>query len=130
MIQSISWQQYILFLVISLFIYYLLIWVILYKCKLVRLSNTDSVGNISYGGEDAPDEMLQTAQEVIAAMRPLFKGRRNQHELLQALKEPLQRFAVWEEEGFRDIITAFIIRESQITCSLRLSEEDLRVLWV
>jgi hypothetical protein len=80
-------------------------------------------------GEDAPDEMMTTAQQVIGELRPLFDGRENKNELILAIRLQLKKYIDWEEPGFRDLINQFVASESETICSIRLSEDDLRALW-
>ncbi len=127
MFQSISWSQYITTLLVATVIYYLLIWIVVFKARLMpALSNLRSV---SLHGEDAPDEMLSTAQHAIDEIRPLFPNVNNKNELLLALRLRLEKYAQWQEPGFRETIIQFILHECQSKCSIRLSEDDLGALW-
>ncbi len=79
--------------------------------------------------EDGPDEVITTAQHVIDELRPLFVHDANKNELLYSLQLRLSKYNQWNEQGFRDTITQFILSESQRKCSIRLGEEDQRALW-
>jgi hypothetical protein len=130
MFSNISWQQYFVFLLIANLIYYGFVWVVFYKAKIPVLSGIEKVGSISLQGEDQPDEMLTTAQYIMDEIRPLFHGRSNKNELILALQGKLKRYSQWEEPGFRETLNDFIAGESLSKCSIRLSEEDQRVLWL
>jgi len=130
MFSGISWQQFILFLLIANFIYYLFVWVVFFKARLPILSGVGKLGSISLHPEDQPDEMLTTAQHIMDEIRPLFNGRSNKNELLLALQGKLKKYSNWEEPGFRETLNEFITAESRSKCSIRLSEEDQRVLWL
>jgi hypothetical protein len=129
MFSTISWQQYCIFLLIANAIYYLFIWIVFYEAKLPVLSGVVNFRKMSLHGEDQPDEIMTTAQHVIAELRPLFNGKTNKNELLFALKAPLKKYADWEESGFRDLINQFVAAESETICSIRLRDDDLRALW-
>jgi len=128
MLSSISWQQYIVTLLIATLLYYILVWIVFYKAKIPSLINNGRTR--FHQGEDQPDEVLTTAQHIIDEIKPLFKGRRNANELLIALQQQLKKYNQWEEPGFRDTINNFIAWQSESICSIRLSERDLREVWL
>lgn len=130
MLQSISWQQYILFLLLATAIYYLFIWVIYFKAKLPSFSTAGNFNVLSQHGEDEPDETLSTAQHVIDELRPVFAGRTNKNELVLALQLHLKKYNQWDEPGFRETINEFIADQSESICSIRLGEEDQRAVWL
>jgi hypothetical protein len=130
MLNPISWQQYILFLTIAVIIYYLSIWIIYYKAKLPSFSGTKNFRRVSLHGEDEPDEMMSTAQYIIEELRPVFQNTHNKNELIFSLQSQLKKYNHWDEPGFRDTINEFIATESEDKCSILLSEEDQRVLWM
>jgi hypothetical protein len=129
MLSNISWQQYFLFLLIANTLYYLFIWVVFFKGKLPVLSGIGNLRQVSIQGEDQPDEMLTTIQHIMDELRPIFNGRANKNELLLALQGRLRKYNQWEEPGFRETLNEFITAECRSKCSIRLSEEDQRVLW-
>lgn len=128
MLSSISWQQFLVFLLISNAIYYLFIWVFFFKARIPSFSGIGNMRQLSQG-EDQPDEMLTSAQFIMDELRPLFPGRTNKNEILLALQSELKRYAGWDDRSFRETINRFIINESQSKCSIRLGEDDLRALW-
>ena len=65
MFQSISWQQYIITLLIATIIYYLLVWIFFFKAKLPVLPGVAGLRNFSVHSEDEPDEVMTTAQHVL-----------------------------------------------------------------
>ena len=129
MLSFISWQQFIIFLLVANAIYYLFIWIFYYKAKLPLLSGIAHFSQLSLPGEDMPDEVLTTAQHVILELRPLFPGKENRNELILALQLRLKKYSGWEEPGFRDLVNQFIASESESICSIRLRDDDLRALW-
>lgn len=130
MLQSVSWQQYILFLLLVTAIYYLFIWMVYFKAKLPSFSATGNFSRFSTHGEDEPDEVLSTAQYVTDELRPVFAGKQNKSELILALQLHLKKYNQWDEPGFRETINAFIASESESICSIRLGEEDQRAVWL
>ena len=127
MFSSINWSAYFFYLILIIAVYYLVIWLVLFKGRLPRLK---SLRLPQQHSDDYPDEVLHTTQHIIDELRPLFKGRTNKNELLLALQQQLQKYNAWDEPGFRDSLQQFIIHESQSICSIQFSEEDLRVLWL
>lgn len=129
MFSSISWQQYLVTLLIATLLYYLFVWIVFFKAKLSVLPGISNIRRFNLHGEDQPDEMLTTAQHIMDEIRPVFDGRQNKNELILALQLKLKRYNQWDEPGFRDTINEFIASQSESKCSIRLSEEDQRVLW-
>lgn len=130
MLQSISWSQYFLVISISTALYYLFIWLVFFKGRFAFYKYAPSFLSAPSQGEDAPDEVMVTVQFVVDELRPLFAGRRNRSELLLSLRQQLVKYRDYEPASFREIINEFISQESERQCSIRLSEEDLRAVWL
>ncbi len=130
MFSNISWNQYFVFLLIAHIIYYLFVWVVYYKAKIPILSGLGHARGVSLYGEDHPDEMMTTAQHIMDELRPVFRDRPAKQELLLALQNKLRKYNQWDEPGFRETLNDFIAGESLSKCSIRLSVEDQRVLWL
>ena len=129
MFQSISWSQYFFILSIATIIYYLVVWVLFFQARIPSFIRAGNIGNRSPHGEDQPDEVITTAQHILDEVRPVFEGRGNKNELILALQIKLRRYNQWDEPGFRETINAFIMEQSQSKCSIRLGEDDLRIVW-
>lgn len=130
MFSGISWQQYFIFLIIANAVYYTFVWVVFYKGRLPVLSGVATFRQNYMLGDDAPDEIMTTAQHIMDELRPIFNGRSNKNELILAIQGKLKRYNKWDEPGFRETLNEFITAESRTKCSIRLSEEDQRVLWL
>lgn len=130
MLNSISWQQYLCFLLIAVILYYLFVWIVFYKAKLSFFAGIANLRKPSAHGGDEPDEVMTTAQHIMDEIRPIFDGHQNKNELILALQLKLKKYNQWDEPGFRDTINDFIVYESQSKCSILPGEEDLRVVWL
>lgn len=130
MLQSVSWQQYLVFLLLATATYYLFIWVIYFKAKLPSFSSAGNFNRFSRFDEDEPDEVLSTVQHVIEELQPVFAGRLNKNELILAIQLRLKKYNQWDEPGFRETINDFIADQSESICSIRLGEEDQRAVWL
>jgi hypothetical protein len=130
MLQSITWSQYCLFLIIATIAFYLFVWIVFFKAKLSLLPGLANIRTFSIHGEDAPDEVMSTAQHIVDELRPLFQHGPNKNELLLSLKNKLKKYNQWEEPGFRETINEFILNESQNKCSICLGEQDQRAVWL
>src|ERR1700676_3418283 len=108
MLQSVSWQQYFVCILIATFLYYLFIWIVFFKAKLALLAGISNFRQISMHGEDQGDEVMTTAQHILDELRPLFADRTMKNELILALNLKLKRYAEWEEPEFRKVINEFI----------------------
>jgi hypothetical protein len=129
MLQFITWSEYCLYLLIATIAYYLFVWIVFFKAKLSPLPGLASIHPFSMHGEDAPDEVMSTAQHIIDELRPLFQQRTNKNELLYSLQSKLKKYSQWDEPGFRETIEKFISTESQSKCSIHLGEEETRRVW-
>ena len=129
MLENISWSQYFTWLVVATLLYYLFLWLIVFRGKLNFLPALSNPRPSFLQGEDSPDEMLTSAQFIMDELRPMFPSCTNKNELMLSLQGELKRYAGWDDPSFRDTINRFIINESQSKCSIRLEAEDLRVLW-
>ena len=119
MLSTISWSHYFLFLLLSITVYYLFVWVVYFNA---RLSFPKSAA--SYG-EDQPDEVLNTVQHIINEIRPVIQRHKNREELIMALQLRLKKYQYWDEPGFRDSINLFILNE----CQGLLDENDQHIIW-
>ncbi|MES1221426.1 MAG: hypothetical protein ABUT20_38350, partial [Bacteroidota bacterium] len=116
MLNNISWSQYFSFIGIALLLYYIFIWIIYYKARIPSFSGIENIHKISFlqpegYGEDAPDEVMATAQQLVEELRPVFPNTGNKNELIFSLQSKLKKFNQWDEPGFRDTINEFIVRE-------------------
>lgn len=127
---SISWQEYLLFLLIAVLSYYLCVWVFYFKAK--HPSIFQKKGEVkSFANEDEfPGEISSNSQKVIEEIRPVFVGRQNRSELIYALHIILIKYNQWDEPGFREEVNEFILNESKTKCSIHLNEEDLGSVWM
>lgn len=130
MLQSVSWLQYFVFLLLATATYYLFIWVIFLKARIPTFSAAGNLNRFEVSSDDEPDEVLSTAQHVIDELRPVFTGRTNKNELILALQLRLKKYNQWDEPGFRETINEFIADQSESICSIRLGEEDQRAVWL
>lgn len=130
MLQNISWSQYFTIIIVATILYYLFVWLVIFKGKLSFFPALTTIRPAGFHGEDQPDEVITTAQHVMDEIRPLFVSVGNKNELVLALQLRLEKYSQWEEPGFRETVNRFVLSECQSKCSIRLSDDDLRVLWV
>lgn len=130
MLQSISWSNYFLVIVIATILYYLFTWLVFFKGRVASLKNTSRLFSGTSISEDAPDEVMTSIQYVLDELRPLFAGRHNRSELLMSLQRQLAKYKDEDDTNFREIINQFIATESDRQCSIHLGEEDLRAVWL
>ena len=123
MLSFISWQQYFLFILVALVVYYSIL--VLFFGVRIPVMTGDKYSAVH--PEDT-DEVITTAQQVMDELRPLFTPRTNQQELLFGIQLQLKKYHQWDEPAFRDTIQHFIERECA-RCSIKLSEDELRMLW-
>ena len=125
MLQNISWSQFWLVIILTSFIYYLFVWIIIYKAKFSLLKFKTRISDVVLNsGTDREDISI-----ILGDLEEAFANKQNKSELILALRKKIQTYQEIEDPGFRDSINRFILSESQTKCSIRLEEDDLRTLW-
>lgn len=130
MLYGISWTLYFECLSVLLAFYYLVAGALFFRAEMRSLFNSVANRSSFSHEEDSLPEAENNALLIIQEIRPQFKRNIHKEELIYSLKMRLTRYNQWDEPGFRETINAFIMGESERTCSIHLSEEDLRVLWI
>ena len=128
MLKAISWQEYFVFLFVILILYYTFLFIFYFRSN---FSSLRKVSRITFSSSKESNRVPGgNAQQIIEEIGPSFRGKQNVHELIYDLQIKLEPYKSLDEPGFREMINAFIIEESEKKCSVHLSEEDLRVLWL
>jgi hypothetical protein len=128
MLKEISWQEYFVFLFVTLLLYYGFLLVFYYRFDFSSLRKANL--KFWFRGKELQSEMSNNAQKVTQEIRSCFRDKMNMNELIFDLQNRLEPYKHWDEPDFRKSINDFIIEESKNKCSIHLSEEDLRVLWL
>jgi len=126
MLSHISWQQYFVFILVAISLYYLAVWIFVLKMKLPSFI---FLQNKKPDTEQGNAEVNSTVLHVIDELAPVFMPGITRPELLLVLQLKLKKYSQWEEPGFRDSLNQYIAQSSLTKCSIHLSEEDQRVLW-
>ncbi|HPH30760.1 MAG TPA: hypothetical protein PLB49_02880 [Chitinophagaceae bacterium] len=125
MLQNISWSQFWLVIILTSFIYYLFVWIIIYKAKFSLLKFKTRISDVVLNsGTDREDISI-----ILGDLEEAFANKQNKSELILALQKKIQSYQEIDDPGFRDSVNRFILSESQNKCSIRLEEDDLRTLW-
>ncbi len=125
MLQNISWSQFWLVIILTSFIYYLFVWIIIYKAKFSLLKFKTRISDVVLNsGTDREDISI-----ILGDMEEAFANKQNKSELILELQKKIQSYQEIDDPGFRDSVNRFILSESQNKCSIRLEEDDLRTLW-
>ena len=125
MLQNISWSQFWLVIILTSFIYYLFVWIIIYKAKFSLLKFKTRISDVVLSsGTDREDISI-----ILGDLEEAFANKQNKSELILALQKKIQSYQEIDDPGFRDSVNRFILSESQNKCSIRLEEDDLRTLW-
>jgi len=137
MFHSVSWQQYIIFILVLLFVYYVYILLRYYRNELSHLlkgvkklpaileengnNKTLSPGNAKL------NELLEELKNLfqLASQRKYPK-----EELMMALQLKLREYDQFKNTPFEIAVNNFIAEESENQCSIHLGVEDQRVLWM
>lgn len=128
MLNAISWQEYLVFISAILILYYAFLLIFYFRVNFSSLLKLNMKS--FFRDKELHSEMSGNAKKIIQEIRPAFTGKQNIHELIYDLQLKLEPYKHWDEPEFRENINQFITAESEAQCSIHLSEEDLRVLWL
>ena len=145
MLNQISWATYFQTIGLLLIIYYAVILFLSYKKEISRLlvKSAQPALAIDQSGKDSFPEVnretfsqSETIEYILDEVRALIRqagySRSPKEEVLFALQKLISsdRFQTMRESPFPDAINDLIAEECQTNCSMHLSEEDLKRLWV
>jgi hypothetical protein len=138
MLQSISWSQFVVFLLISMTVYYLAIFFVYFKF-LRSLIAVFSAGNpgpkINSFQEDAddPDHLLDQVSKLTNSIKENIAETASGHfvreEFLFSLKSVLKQYPALKDTGFQTGINYIISESTEKKCGIILSEVELNGLW-
>lgn len=143
MIKQVSWVEYFTVLAIGLLIYYAVVLFLYYRSDVLQLLNgkrklvvakpqSAEPGLHNDAFPDAStkenEEVFGEANRLIAELKEVFQHGYIKEELTMALQLKLREYQALKQTPFRVSINNYIESESEKR-SIRLSEEDLRVLW-
>lgn len=130
MCSEISWPQYFYLVALLILIYYMVLWAQFLKSGLPFFGRNSQPRPLSPVGKAGDKNQKENASNVIREIESLFTGKHSANELLYALQSVLKKYHHREDPGFREIINAFIVSESEKKCSILLSEDDLKMVWL
>jgi hypothetical protein len=142
MCSSVSWQQFILTIVILVILYYLYVGVTYYRkdwwCRLSpkKSSNASSrpmaspaaASNTSH----TTNPLLPVVHDLVDEIRALLQAEgnaANKDELLGKLERLLQKYPTLKDTPFQPSISQLIYIESKNHCALDLGEDEVSNLW-
>lgn len=143
MIKQVTWAEYFTFLSIGLIIYYAAVLLLYYRGDLVQLmtgkrklaiakprGEEPGLNNVNSSdpGTEENEALFGQANRLMSELKEVFQNDFIREELVMALQLKLREYSALKETPFRISINNYIERESEKR-SIRLSEEDLRVLW-
>jgi hypothetical protein len=152
MLNNISWADYAAATGIILVIYYGVVWLIYFKNDNLRsflrpqkestsilqrdkenVEGSQSESNLIPSAHNK-NTVIRTIPEVLMDIQGIITDgafrKFQKEELFTALKIYLQQNATGEDVPEREVINQAIIAQCERDCSLRLNEEDVRVLWI
>jgi hypothetical protein len=138
MLQSISWSQFVVFLLISMTLYYLAIFIIYFKLlrSLVAVFSHLSPGSKNNDGPDDagdPDHLLDQVSGLTSSIKETIGEAASGHfvreEFLFSLKSMLKQYPELKDTGFQTGINHIIAESSEKKCGIILSADELKGLW-
>jgi|SRR6185312_5245153 len=142
MCSSISWEQFILIVVIVLGLYYGYVGVTYYrKDWLYRLSGKKPRGAAlqtaqssiaTPGGGAAANPLLPLVHDLVDEIRALLQAEgvtADKENLLGKLRRLLQKYPTLKETSFQPSISQVLAIDCKNHCSVDLDENEIRALW-
>jgi hypothetical protein len=147
MLRQITWAGYIYALILLVVSYYAVVIALFYYKKLKRIftnlkihSNSAPPAfneNVKEPGDEAEVEkeeaLFSIAQTLIEKLKLAIddasKRKVSKNELIKVVRNKAAEFKILKGTAYQVAINNFITIESQIHCSINLSEEDLRWVW-
>lgn len=129
MFEKVSWGEYFTVVSFLILVYYLLLWLILFKAspsvlyKFIRFRRST---NVQDSAKSTQPITLDYLKEVL---RKIFVGRKNKAELVMAIKDKLNPYYHLIGPELSEEINQFIAEECVRVCSIRLEDVDFRVIW-
>ena len=139
MLQSISWGQLIIFLLIALMIYYAAILIIYYRKNIssfpgLMFSRAERVDSKPIPYNNNPNTLIiSTIHELVEELKALFSYLSKisciKEELIQAIQIKLRDYQQIKGTALQSAVNSHIAEESKTECSITLSEDELNMLW-
>ena len=137
MFHLVSWQQYMIFILVVTLIYYVFILLRFYHNELFHLLK--GVKNLPAIAEEKRDKKTFTGEndsmnDLLEDLKTIFQSASQKkypkEELMMALQLKLREYDQFKNTPFEIAVNNFIAEESENQCSIHLGEEDQRVLWM
>jgi len=142
MCSSISWEQFILTIVVIVGLYYGYVGVTYYrKDWLYRLTGKKSPGSSLHpvvpnpavpNGPAAANPLLPLVHDVVDEIRALLQAEgsaTNKDNLLDKLRRLLQKYPTLKNTAFQSSINQLLATDCKNHCSMDLDENEIRALW-
>jgi len=137
MFTSVSWQQYIMFISIIALVYYIYILLRYYRNAVINLikgPKSTPVPSKEKNNDTTITTGDTTLNELLEELKILFQlasqRKYPKEELMMALQLKLREYDQFKNTPFEIAVNNFIAEESENQCSIHLSEDDWRVLWM
>lgn len=156
MLSKVSWEAYLIFIALSTLVYYLLVYLLYFRTELkaglprMASNSVDNSETFSFKTEKqnpslfdpipinrAPSDEEHQQSIAYACMDELNSFFENQKktkarkpELIHSLYTILQKYPSLGKSAYKDSITNVIAAESENICSIHLSAEELKGVWL
>ena len=145
MLNSISWASYAYAIFFIVVVYYVFVGLFFYRHEALNYYK-NFTGKIHSNDNNLPSANKQTneiisdnsdvnsIEEVLSSLLFLIKKAASQHlikeELIQALKSQIQFYVDHGTDLPQEKINQYIVLTSETYCSIHLSEDEMKVLWM
>src|SRR5665213_2078658 len=142
MFTNISWSEYSIFILISVFIYYIIILVIFYKGEIVnRVENLQLQHKrlIKYNPSDSEEiesdlnsvsidyanEIIKLQEEIQSQLQRAKSKKSIKEEIIMSLQLVLQNYPAIKESSNKDFINNYIKEVLENLCSIHFDEKEI-----
>lgn len=146
MFTNISWSEYSIFILITVFIYYIIILVIFYKGEIVnrveklqlphKRSNNynpsaleEIESDLHSVNTDPSNEIIKLQEEIQSQLQRAKSKKSIKEEIIMSLQLVLQNYTSIKESSNKDFINNYIKEVLENLCSIHLDEKEIDTLW-
>ena len=134
MLEGITWKTYLLVIVISIVVYYIIIGSLYYRQQIKKLIK----GRGAPGYEAEPEQSgsfssFDQLEEIVEDIRHSILEKAGKEagkaDLMRQISQRLASYDGLRQPAFRIAITNFIIQNAESICGVTFSEEELDAAW-
>lgn len=138
MLKNITWSEYMICMLVLLFVFYLFVILRYYRAELKQFLSSkgkepSEIGYEPEAADDYPDDSFEALEMLVNDLRHAVLERAgigvDKQMLLSQLKDRLKDFDGMRRQAYRIAINNYIIQHAKEICGVVFSEEELEAEW-